>query len=178
MKKAFFLIIIIILTTTSCGIVQIVRGYDTYVDTNYYGGRELKNKKFKKKFSKEMSEKLVFDKVYYNYYENENIDYKRHHYLRFFPTGQYAFYTSPTNDIDVNNLFLAACVGYYNVKKDNFLELETPTGNFNTPSYRVNWKYKITPDGSLERNKKRANYPEKFILTEVESLNLNAKPYW
>ncbi len=52
-------------------------------------------------------------------------------------TEQYAFYTSPTKDIDVNNLFLAACVGYYIVKKDNFLELETPTGNFNTQAIEL-----------------------------------------
>lgn len=182
MKRLFYILslfFIVLLTTTSCGIIEIIRGYDAYVDTNYYGGRELKNKKFKKKFSKEMSEKLVFDKVYYNYYEDESIDYKRHHYLRFFPTGQYAFYTSPTKDIDINNLFTAACVGYYIVKKDNLLELETPTGNFNTASFRVIWKYKIKPDGlEKKRKNKMDNYPERFTLEESKDLDLEVQPNW
>lgn len=84
MKKTF-LLISICFTMVSCGIIGVIRGYDAYVDTNYYGGRELKNKKIKKKFSEKMSEKLVFDKIYYNYYEDESINYQRHHYLRFFP---------------------------------------------------------------------------------------------
>lgn len=176
MKKVFFLIIIILLTTTSC---EIIRGYDAYVDTNHNGRTELKEKKFKNKFSEKRSEKLVFDKVYYNYYESENINYEYHTYLRFFPTGQYAVFYTKTKEIDVNVLDKASFVGYYIVKKDSLIELETPTGNFNTASYRVIWKYKIKSDG-LEKKKKNKmdNYPEKFTLEEYKNLDLKVKPNW
>lgn len=175
MKKIFFLIIIVFLVTTSC---EIIRGYDAYVYKNQYGRRELKQKKFKNKFSQEMSKGLVFDKLYYNYYEDSSINYKRHSYLRLFPSGQYAVFGDTIKEIDINDLDKAGFVGYYIVKKDSLLELETPQGNFNTESYRVISKYRIKPLG-LERKKKRDIFSEEwFTLEENKDLDLSVKPNW
>ena len=97
-----------------------------------------------------MNKKIDFKNCYYNYYENSQT--KMHSFLRLFKNGQYAYFTIiEGNSIDLNELEKANYVGYY-IVEDNILKLETPTGNLNTPSFRVIWEFEIK-NGVLKNKK-------------------------
>ena len=96
-----------------------------------------------------MNKKIDVKNCYYNYYENSQT--KTHSFLRLFKNGQYAYFTSFESNIDLNELDKANYVGYY-IVQDNILKLETPTGNLNTPSYRVIWEFEIK-NGVLKNKK-------------------------
>ena len=126
-----------IFSLISCGILK---SYKISVIENNFGRKELKKKTFKQKFLPEMSNKIDVENCYYNHYENSQT--KINSFLRLFKNGQYAYFTSFESNIDLNDLDKANYVGYY-IVEDNILKLETPTGNLNTPSYRVIWEFEI-----------------------------------
>ena len=161
MKKA--ILVLIIFSLNSCGIFN---SYNNSVTENSFARKELKKKKFKEKFVPEMGEKIDFKNCYYNY--SEYSQRKIHSYLRLFKNGQYAYFTSNEENIDLNELNKANYVGYY-IVEDNILKLETPTGNLNTPSYRVIWEFAIK-NGVLKNKKSELEYEIKknANLTEVE----------
>ena len=114
-----------------------------------------------------MNKKIDFKNCYYNYYENPQT--KMHSFLGLFKNGQYAYFTNiEGNIIDLNELNKANYVGYY-IVEENILKLETPTGNLNTPSYRVIWEFEIK-NGVLKNKKSNLEYENKKIdgLIEVE----------
>lgn len=153
--------LIILISITSC--------YNSVVASNQYGRKELIHKNYSKKFNNGMETKIDTASVYYRYYENNSIDYKIYTYLRFFSKGQYACFISESDSIiDINNLDKASHIGYY-IMNDNTLELETPTGNFNTRSFRVIWDFEISKSGNLLRK-------GKFPATYIKSKNIDLKP--
>ena len=113
-----------------------------------------------------MSHKIDVENCYYNHYENSKTTINS--FLRLFKNGQYAYFTSFESNIDLNNLDKANYVGYY-IVEDNILKLETPTGNLNTPSYRVIWEFEIK-NGGLKNRKSDLDYEIKKIdgLIDVE----------
>ncbi len=118
-----------------------------------------------------MSKKIDLENCYYNYYEDSQINYKRYSYLRFFKNGQYAYFTSNENNIDKNNIEKANHVGYY-IIENNILKLETPTGNFNTKSYKVIWEFNIEKN-ILKQKKTKAE----FEIKKVSGL-ISVAPNW
>ena len=138
-RLAFFAVLLII--ATSC--------YNSRITNNYFGRKELKTKRYPKQFKEGMDAKIDTKSIYYRYYEDSLINYKQYAYLRFLSNGKYAYFISTTDSIiDINNLNIASHVGYY-ITKNNIIKLETPTGNFNTPSYRIIWEFSISDDGKL-----------------------------
>ena len=145
--------------------------YENSVTENSFGRKELKKKKFKENFTSEMSEKINLENCYYNFYENSQIKYKRYSFLRFFKNGQYAYFTSSENNIDINNIEKANHVGYY-IVENNIIKLETPTGNFNSKSYKVIWKFNIEKNILKEEKTKL-----EFEIKKISELK-NVKPDW
>jgi hypothetical protein len=166
LKRIF--LFLFILNLNSCGSLT---SYENSVSENSFGRKELKKKNFKEIFTSEMSKKINLENCYYNYYENSQINYKRYSYLRFFKNGQYAYFTSNENNIDTNNIEKANHVGYY-IVENNILELETPTGNFNTKSYKVIWKFTIEKN-ILKQKKTKAE----FEVKKVSGL-ISVTPNW
>lgn len=144
------LLILLVLITSSCRLTQ---HYTKYIDENQYGRMHLKEMKFKNSFTKEMSNKIEADAVYLNYYENLSINYKLYGYIRFFSSGQYAIFSSNTENVDVNNIQKANMVGYYNIK-DNILMLEIPNTSFSRAGKRVIREFEIKENTLKEKRKK------------------------
>lgn len=147
-------------------LIIIASCHSTFVTTNQHKRYELKHKKYSEKFEAGMEEKIDTSCVYYRYYEDPTINYKSHTYLRFFKDGQYACFYSSDGIVDVNNTAKASHVGYY-ITDTNRIKLETPTGNFNTSSYRVIWTFTISEDGALIEDK---NLKRVFIKTKNYTL--------
>lgn len=177
-KITTLLLIIFFFNSCVTGIYETVRGYDNYIETNVSGRKELKKKNFKDSFKSEMTNRIDCKNVYYNFYENQEINYKRHRYLIFYKTGQFAYFSSELNDINLDDLDGANFVGYYNVK-GNKLILETPTGNFNTAHYRVLWQFKME-NNSLIRNEKGINkhFKDVFEVDENIAFTRKEQPNW
>ncbi len=117
-----------------------------------------------------MNKKIDFKNCYHNYYQDSQR--KIHSFLRLFKNGQYAYFTNiEGNIIDLNELDKANYVGYY-IVEDNILKLETPTGNLNTPSYRVIWEFEIKNSGL----KNRKSYLE-YEIKKIDSL-IDVEPNW
>lgn len=156
-----------IFSLISCGILN---SYENSVIENNYARKELKKKTFKQKFLPEMSNKIDIENCYYNYYQDSQR--KIHSYLRLFKNGQFAYFTNiEGNIIDLNELDKANYVGYY-IVEDNILKLETPTGNLNTPSYRVIWEFEIK-NGGLKNRKSDLEYE----IKKIDSL-IDVEPNW
>ncbi|RZL40816.1 MAG: hypothetical protein EOP00_26060 [Pedobacter sp.] len=156
------------------GIFEMINGIDKYVEKNEHGRRELKTKKYKEKFRSRMADRIICDSVYYNYYEDDKINYFNHSYLRLFKTGQFAYFTSSSKGVDLNNLCSANFVGYY-VVENNSLQLETPTGNFNTAHFRVIWSARINKDTLVFS--KLYNRGE-FLIDKSAVIDNTVKPDW
>jgi putative methionine-R-sulfoxide reductase with GAF domain len=92
--------------------------------------------------------------------------------LRLFKNGQYAYFASNKNDIDINKLDRASYVGYY-IVEDNILKLETPTGNINTKSYRIIWDFEIENNGTLKNKKSNLEYE---IIKDISLMKI--EPDW
>ncbi len=146
------LLIMLVLLTSSCRLTQ---HYTKYIDKNEYGRVHLKKMKFEKTFTKEMSNKIEGDAIYFNFYEDESINLKAYDYIRFFNSGQYAVFGSNTESIDVNNVEKARCVGYYNIKNDLLL-LEVPNSSFSKAGKRVIRKFVIEGNRLKEKRKRNA----------------------
>lgn len=114
-----------------------------------------------------MNKQIDIENCYYNFYENSQANYKMYCYLRLFKDGQYAYFSSYNDTIDINNLDKANYVGYY-IVENNILKLETPTGNINTKSYRVIWEFEIK-NGTLKNKKSKLEFEitKKNALTKV-----------
>lgn len=149
--------------------------YKLYVTENIAGRKELKNKKFEKKFNVQMLEEIDVNKIYCHHYEATDIAYTNYSYLRLFSGGQYAMFYESTSEIpNLNDLENANHVGYY-IIENGYLKLETPTGNGNTFAYRVVNKFRIENDTLTEYNNGINN--RNFIGKSVSGL-LNVKPNW
>jgi hypothetical protein len=173
MRLLYITIISMVLTSCLGGIYEMLRGYDKYVFTNSYGRKELQVKKFKEEFTADMAEVINCNMLYYSYYQHQ--EYKRHAYLIFYKTGQYAYFASVSGEISVfDDLNKAQFIGYY-IVKDHQLILETPTGNFNTYSYRLLWNFTIQ-NKTLKRQGDRFN--EEFKISEKMDLTINKIPNW
>ena len=166
MVKRLAFSVLLLIIVSSC--------YTSHVSTNRFGREELKTKRYKKQFKEGMEVKIDTTCVYYCYYENSSINYRQYAYLRFLNKGKYAYFISTTDSIiDINNLNIASHVGYY-LTNDNTLKLETPTGNFNTSSYRVIWTFTISNDGKLIQ---KDNF--KNVYSKVQNINLKpVNPDW
>lgn len=137
--------------------------------------KELKSKKFDKKFDVEMLNEIDENKIYFHLYEAKDINYKNYSYLRLFSNGKYAmFYESSKNIPNLNDLDNANHVGYYIIENGN-LKLETPTGNGNTFGYRIINKFRIKNDTLVEYDNRIGN--RNFIGKYVSGL-LNVEPNW
>lgn len=169
------ILIFIIFGLNSCGLFQVANGYDKYVRKNENGRKELVNKKFKDKFKSEMINGFDLKTVYRNFYQDKLNSYKRYSYLRFFKDGQYACFVGENDNVDLNQLEKANHVGYY-IIDDGILKLETPTGNFNTSSFRVINKYKIEDNKLLQIKSDRGNLV--YEKHEMDSPILNEKANW
>lgn len=154
------LLIMLVLLTSSCRLTQ---HYTKYIDKNQYGRLHLKKMKFEKTFTKEMSNKIEGDAIYFNFYENETINLKGYNYIRFFNSSQFALFGSRTQSIDVNNLEKACCVGYYNIK-NGLLLLELPNSSFSKAGKRVIRKFVI--EGNSLKEKRKRNEGE-AIFTKI-----------
>jgi hypothetical protein len=178
LEKTFFLLLLITLNSCVSGIFEMARGYDKYVEVNVDGRKELKNKRFKEKFKPEMAENINCIDVYYNYYEDKQINYARHNYLIFYKTGHYAYFSTESKDINLDDLNKANFVGYY-IVKDNKLKLETPTGNFNTAHYRVFWNFNVDNE-ILNRQESGVNrqFKNEFKIDKDIKLSRKSKPNW
>jgi hypothetical protein len=167
LKNRLYIVFFIFWLVTGCGIIN---GYDHYVYENAFGRRELKEKKFKKKFKPEMT--LVANQVYYSYYENPQINYIMHQYLQLYKTGQYAYYVND-KPLDYLDSAKATHVGYYTFK-DNALKLETGAGNFNTGSYRVIWDFK-----KIGATLQRVHYTANTVYEPTTTIKADTKaPDW
>lgn len=118
-----------------------------------------------------MNKQIDIENCYYNFYENSQANYKMYCYLRLFKDGQYAYFASYNDTIDINNLDKASYVGYY-IVENNILKLETPTGNINTKSYRVIWEFEIK-NGTLKNKKSKLE----FEITKKNAL-IKVAPDW
>ena len=178
LEKAFLVLLLFTLNSCVSGIYEMVRGYDKYVEINVDGRKELKKKKFKERFKTEMAEIINCNDVYYNYYEDQQINYKKHRYLLLYKTGQFAYFSSDLKDININDLNKANFVGYY-IIKDKKLILETPTGNFNTAHYRVLWNFNIENE-LLIRKERGINrqFKDEFKIDKEINLIRKSKPDW
>lgn len=154
------LLIMLVLLTSSCRLMQ---HYTKYMDENQYGRLHLKKMKFEKTFTKEMSNKIEVDAIYFNFYEDETINLKTYSYIRFFSSGQYAIFHSKTEKVDINNLEKASFVGYYNIKSDLLL-LEFPNTSFSRAGKRIIRKFVI--EGNSLKEKRERNQKEK-IYTKI-----------
>ena len=168
--------LLVLFNCSSCmtGIVEVARGRDKYVIKNNNGREELIKKKYQSKFEPAMADALFCDKVYYNYYENSNIGYINHSFLRFFKTGQFAYFYSESGNVDVNDINHASFVGYY-VTEGNIVKLETPKGNFNTAHFRMVWKYSISDDKLHLISSKHGNI--EFAVRD-SIVVVDVKPNW
>lgn len=165
----------LIFALNSCGLAELINGYKKYIYTNENGRRELMNKKFKDKFKTEMLNGVGLKNTYRMFYENKSIAYKKYSYLRFFKNGQYAYFVSKNDDIDLNLIDKANHVGYFIIDK-GILKLETPTGNFNTRSFRVINKYKIEDNKLIQIKSYGGNLI--YQSYDTDKIFLNQNPNW
>lgn len=154
------LLIMLVLLTSSCRLTQ---HYTKYIDENQYGRLHLKKMKFEKTFTKEMSNKIEADAIYFNFYEDKTINFKGYNYIRFFNSGQFALFGSRTESIDINNIEKAHLVGYYNIKNDLLL-FEIPNTSFSKAGKRVIRKFVI--EGNSLKEKRKRNEGE-TIFTKI-----------
>lgn len=166
------LLVILVLFTCSCRLTQ---HYTKYIDENQYGRLHLKDMKFKSSFAPEMYGKMEVDAVYYNYYEDLSIDYKRYSYMRFFKSGQFAIFVSKVEKVDVNDIQKAFMVGYYNVV-NNVVLLEIPNTSFSKAGKRVIRKFEIQ-GSTLKEIKKKDKTETIFTKIEVKSI-MPVLPDW
>ncbi len=161
------LLVLLVLSVSSCRLTQ---HYTKYIDVNYYGRENLKEMKFKESFNKEMSNTIDTNAVYFNIYENININFKGYSYIRFFNSGQYAIFHSKTEGgVDVNNLWKANVVGYYNIK-NNILLLEVPNTSFSRAGKRVIVEYEIIDNNTLKEKRKKNQTERVFTKIKVKEI--------
>ncbi|WOI23495.1 hypothetical protein [Nonlabens ulvanivorans] len=173
MKK--IILIGLFFTLNSCGLFEMINGYEKYVLINNYGRKELVKKKYQTKFDTQMLNQIDIKKVYYNYYEDKSINWFYHEFLRLFPNGQYAIFHGKKEELEIRNLNKASHIGYYIVEK-GILKLETPTGNFNTARFRVIKKYKIDNYKLIEF--KKAGMTQDTLIGENIDILLSDTPDW
>ncbi|MCZ8091307.1 hypothetical protein [Flavobacterium sp.] len=177
-KIILFALLLLIFNSCVTGIYKIAKGYESYVETNVNGREELKKKKFKNKFKKDMSEKIVIDKVYYNFYQDSTINLQYHTYIRLFKTGQFAVFSSINNNINIDNISQARNVGYYIVENE-ILKLEKPAGNFRTGNYKIIRKYIIGKNSLKEHGRESKHiFKKEFKVVENIEINNKIKPDW
>lgn len=177
-KILFFLFFLLTFNSCVTGIYKIAYGYDHYVETNIYGREELKKKQFKDKFKKEMSQKIIFDKVYHNFYQNSTINLHYHTYIRLFKTGQFAIFSSEINNINIDEIFQARIVGYY-IVENGILKLESPAGNFRTGNYKIIRKYIIGQNSLKEHGRETKHiFKKEYKIEENVKVNTKIIPDW
>jgi hypothetical protein len=184
MKIKLLMLLIFICVSQGC---TVILGYRYHVDINQHDRRQLKKMNFKKTFDQSKTGILDSHAIYFHHSKDESIDMEFNFIIRFFETGQYAFFArnvSPIiglshEDIDYNDLKRATYVGYYNIKKD-FVIIEYPNHLFRRGGIRNIDKYKVLPNGDLKSITKIASdygaVYNKIPLSENDLINV--APDW
>lgn len=148
---------------------------------------QLKEMSFKDSFDKSKIDVLNTNTIYYHHRENQSIDMEFNYIIRFFETGQYAYFTKksepilPLNfdDLNYNDLDKASYVGYYNIR-ENVIILEKPNHLFRRSGKRNLDKYIVLPNGDLKSVTRQASdYNAIFKKLNLEDDNLKSLiPDW
>lgn len=173
-------------TVQGCTVVQ---GWQSFMIKNQYGRTQLKPQYMKLKGSFDKSGASIIDTnaIYYYHTEDKLFDMEFNFIIRFFDTGQYAFFASTNKpiinlsfeDIDYLDLEKATNVGYYKIK-DSTVILEKPNHLFRRAGKRNLDKYKVLFNGNLNSVTNAAS-DYQAVYTKIklnQLLNDKIKPDW
>ncbi len=184
--KNFIKILVISLSITGCSLIQ---GYDNYTIVNEFGRVQLKPEYIglKESFYISKENPIPFDAIYFHHRENKAIDMEFNFVIRFFSTGQFAFFGGNQKpikgltyeDYKYNELSRASQVGYYNLK-DSVISVEYPNHLFRRAGRRNLDEYKILPNGNLKSiTRDASDYKAVYeIITTTEKGILPVVPDW
>lgn len=184
--KNFIRILAISVLITGCSLVQ---GYDNFTIVNESGRVQLKPQyiELNESFDLAGENPINFDAIYFYHRENKTIDMEFNFILRFFSTGQFAFFGGNQKpiigltykDYQYNELSQASHVGYYNVN-DSIITVEYPNHLFRRAGRRNLDEYKILPNGNLKSiTRDASDYKAVYeIITNTNKGIQQLEPDW
>jgi hypothetical protein len=184
--RHFIRLLSISILFAGCSLIQ---GYDNFTIVNEFGRVQLKPEYIELKKSFDISKKnpISFDAIYFHHSENKTIDMEFNFVIRFFSTGQFAFFGGNQKPIigltykeyQYNELSRASDVGYYNVK-DSLITVEYANNLFRRGGRRNLDEYRILPNGNLKSITRAASdYKAVYeIITSTDQGIKQLEPDW